>query len=220
MRAGPASRRRRQAPPGGPAERLPQLLAIHPDATLEPEIEPPASRARAWERDAAIAELVRGRLCLTGPVTAEAMADSLGVTVRDIDAALLALESEGVVLRGRFTPQHPAPSADGMVRSGAAGAHPSLHAQPAARRDRAGQPGRLHALPVQVAARRSERSADRTRRAARNARARSTASSWRRGVGASGAAGASRRLRAVDARHALPGGRSRLGAAVASAAPT
>ncbi len=87
------------------AERLPQVLAVHPHARLEPAIEPPASRARTWERDAAIAELVRGRLCLTGPVTAAAMADSMGVTVGEIDTALLALEAEGVVLRGRFTPQ-------------------------------------------------------------------------------------------------------------------
>jgi len=41
---------------------------------------------------------------LTGPVTAAALADSLGVVVADADAALLALEAEGVVLRGRFTP--------------------------------------------------------------------------------------------------------------------
>jgi len=87
------------------AERLPQVLAVHPHARLEPAIEPPASRARTWERDAAIAELVRGRLCLTGPVTAAAMAGSMGVTVGEIDTALLALESEGVVLRGHFTPQ-------------------------------------------------------------------------------------------------------------------
>ena len=56
-----------------------------------------------------------------------------------------------------------------MVRSGAARAHPSLHAQPPARRDRAGQRRRLHALPLQVAARRSGRSPERPRRAARSA---------------------------------------------------
>ena len=41
---------------------------------------------------------------MTGPVTAAALADSLGIVVADADAALLALEAEGVVLRGRFTP--------------------------------------------------------------------------------------------------------------------
>ncbi|HET7217607.1 MAG TPA: hypothetical protein VFJ02_06145, partial [Vicinamibacterales bacterium] len=90
------------------AERLPELLAVHPDATLTPAIAAPPSRARAWERARAIAELVRGRLCLVGPTTAPDLARSLAVSVADADAALLDLEGEGVVLRGRFTPQRPA----------------------------------------------------------------------------------------------------------------
>jgi ATP-dependent Lhr-like helicase len=89
------------------AERLPELLAVHPDATLEPPIQPPASRARAWERSAAITELLRGRLTIVGPTTAEDLANSLAIDVRDADTALLALEAEGVVLRGRFTPTIP-----------------------------------------------------------------------------------------------------------------
>jgi ATP-dependent helicase Lhr and Lhr-like helicase len=85
------------------AERLPELRAIHPGAILEPAIDPPASRIRHWDRAAAIIELLRGRLCLLGPTTAVDLAGSLGIGVNDADAALLALESEGVVLRGRFT---------------------------------------------------------------------------------------------------------------------
>ncbi len=71
---------------------------------------------------------------------------------------------EGVVLRGRFTSTTTVARrpADRMVRPRAPRAHPPLHAQPAARGDRAGQPGRLHAVPLQVAARRSRRSADRS----------------------------------------------------------
>jgi ATP-dependent Lhr-like helicase len=49
-------------------------------------------------------ELIRGRLEITGPTTAAALAASLGVPVPDAEAALAALESDGVVLRGRFTP--------------------------------------------------------------------------------------------------------------------
>jgi ATP-dependent Lhr-like helicase len=86
------------------AERLPELLAIHPDATLEPRISAPASRSVSWERPAALAEIVRGRACIVGPVTAAALATSLAVSVSDIDGALLALEGDGAVLRGRFTP--------------------------------------------------------------------------------------------------------------------
>ena len=85
------------------AERIPELLAIHPGAVLEPPIEPPASRAREWERMAALTEFIRGRLCIVGPTTADALAESLAVETRDVTTALLALESEGVVLRGRFS---------------------------------------------------------------------------------------------------------------------
>ena len=52
----------------------------------------------------AIVELLRGRLTLTGPTTAAALAESLGIAASDADAALLQLEGEGVVLRGSFTP--------------------------------------------------------------------------------------------------------------------
>jgi ATP-dependent Lhr-like helicase len=87
------------------AERLPELKAIHPGAVVEAGIEAPPSRAaRAWSREDAVRELLRGRLTITGPVTELALAASLGVTGADTEAGLLALESEGVILRGRFTP--------------------------------------------------------------------------------------------------------------------
>ena len=92
------------------AERLPEILCIHPGAELNPSIEPPPSRARAWERAAAVTELIRGRLCLTGPTTAIDLSRSLAIGIGEADAALLALEAEGVVLRGRFTPASPAPT--------------------------------------------------------------------------------------------------------------
>ena len=86
------------------AERLPELLAVHPDAILEPLIAAPASRAaRVWTREAAIVELLRGRLSIVGPTTAAALAESLAITDADADAALLALEGEGAVLRGHFS---------------------------------------------------------------------------------------------------------------------
>jgi ATP-dependent helicase Lhr and Lhr-like helicase len=88
------------------AERLPELRAVHPDAVIAPIVEPPSSRQREWTREAAITELLRGRLTIVGPVTAPQLAASLGVEIRDVDAALLALESEGVILRGRFTRGH------------------------------------------------------------------------------------------------------------------
>jgi ATP-dependent Lhr-like helicase len=52
----------------------------------------------------AVRELIRGRLEITGPTTAGSLAASLGVMPADAEAALAALEAEGIVLRGRFTP--------------------------------------------------------------------------------------------------------------------
>ena len=86
-------------------ERLPELRAIHAGAAATPDLAAPPSRlARSWTREAAIVELLRGRVSLTGPITAAALGAALGVTATEADAALLALESEGLVLRGRFTP--------------------------------------------------------------------------------------------------------------------
>jgi ATP-dependent Lhr-like helicase len=91
------------------AERIGELIAIHPSAHLVPHVDPPPSRIRAWTRDAALIEMVRGRLTLTGPTTADALAATLAVDVQDADAALLALEDEGVILRGRFSARSPSP---------------------------------------------------------------------------------------------------------------
>jgi len=53
---------------------------------------------------AALVEIVRGRLEGLGPVTADALAASMGIEGARIDQALLALQSEGFAMRGRFTP--------------------------------------------------------------------------------------------------------------------
>ena len=88
------------------AERLPEFITVHPDAILEPHIAAPASRAaRVWTREAAIMELLRGRLSIVGPTTAAALAESLAIPETDANAALLALEGEGAVLRGHFSPR-------------------------------------------------------------------------------------------------------------------
>ena len=87
------------------AERLPEFLAIHPDVRVDAGVQPPPSRAaHVWTRNEAIVELLRGRLTVTGPITAASLAGSLSIGIGDADTALLALESDGVVLRGHFTP--------------------------------------------------------------------------------------------------------------------
>jgi len=64
----------------------------------------PAEYAKIWTREDALVEIVRGRLEGLGPVTAPALAASIAVPVADIELALLALEAEGFVMRGSFTP--------------------------------------------------------------------------------------------------------------------
>src|SRR5216117_2426299 len=87
------------------AERLPMLRAAFPEAACEPALAAPdRERAKVWTRKDAVRELVRGRLEAVGPTTAADVAGSLGVAVADLDFALGALEHEGFVLRGRFTP--------------------------------------------------------------------------------------------------------------------
>jgi len=62
--------------------------------------------------EAALTDIVRGRLEGLGPVTASAVADSLGLPLSMIDAAFAALRNEGFALQGRFTPHaEPADSA-------------------------------------------------------------------------------------------------------------
>jgi ATP-dependent helicase Lhr and Lhr-like helicase len=85
-------------------ERLPELLAVYPNAIPQPPVQVPAQYAqREWTREEALVELVRGRLEGLGPTTAVAIAESLGVPRTDIDVALLVLEGEGFAMRGSFT---------------------------------------------------------------------------------------------------------------------
>jgi len=85
-------------------ERLPLARAAFPDATNAPAVTPPEREAaKAWSREDAIRELVRGRLEVVGPTTAGDLADALALPIADVDFALGALEHEGFVLRGRFS---------------------------------------------------------------------------------------------------------------------
>jgi ATP-dependent helicase Lhr and Lhr-like helicase len=74
-------------------ERAPEVAAV---VGRQQEVGP--------QREDAIRELIRGRVGITGPTTASQLAASLNIPDADADVALAALESEGVVLRGRFSP--------------------------------------------------------------------------------------------------------------------
>ena len=86
-------------------ERLPALQAQFPNATVEPVVVVPAEVRHDWQAEEVRVALVRGLLEISGPITVPHAATLLKLTESQTDAALQALEGEGVVLRGRFTPQ-------------------------------------------------------------------------------------------------------------------
>ncbi|HWN64177.1 MAG TPA: DEAD/DEAH box helicase [Candidatus Binatus sp.] len=85
------------------AERLPMLQTVYPDVTLEPElVAPESARRESLDRSNAIRELLRGRMEVSGPITMTQLEEILILPRSEIDVALLALEGEGFVLRGKF----------------------------------------------------------------------------------------------------------------------
>ena len=87
------------------AERLPQIQPVYTGAVLDPQIVAPASLGdKAWTPEDALVEIMRGRLEGLGPVTIEKLADDSGLEGLQVEAALLKLEAEGFVIRGKFTP--------------------------------------------------------------------------------------------------------------------
>src|SRR5207249_3806437 len=85
------------------AERLALIRGLFPDAEFNPRREGFTSAA-VPEREASILAIVQGWMECTGPTTAEELADRLHLPTQDIITALLQLESQGQVLRGRFRP--------------------------------------------------------------------------------------------------------------------
>ncbi len=85
-------------------ERLPVWRTLFPRGLAEPAIVvPPEFTDVAWEVDAALGEVVRGRLEGLGPVSAMQIASALGLPRAGVDAALVRLETEGFAMRGAFT---------------------------------------------------------------------------------------------------------------------
>lgn len=85
------------------AERLDLARVAYPAALSTPDIAAVPSATRLPERrEDAFVEIVRGWLESGGPVTVLELAQRFAVDAATIEAALLRLESEGQVLRGRF----------------------------------------------------------------------------------------------------------------------
>ncbi|MDR7485973.1 MAG: DEAD/DEAH box helicase [Armatimonadota bacterium] len=87
------------------AERLPLARLALPDMTWAPDLHPPAGAAGGpTDPDAALLAIIHGWMQVIGPTTSRALAARLGVAPRGVEQALLGLEGQGAVLRGRFTP--------------------------------------------------------------------------------------------------------------------
>jgi len=84
------------------AERFTEFKALFPNAAVTGATIA-ASSGTAVSAEGALVEILRGRLDGTGPATAPQLAESLGLSVTSVEAALLRLEAEGFVLRGHFS---------------------------------------------------------------------------------------------------------------------
>ena len=91
------------------AERVAMVAAAIPAAVFDPVL-PPLPTAGPLEPEDALRVIVQGWMECLGPVTAGALAERLRLARTEIEAALCRLESDGVVLRGRFAHDAVAPA--------------------------------------------------------------------------------------------------------------
>jgi ATP-dependent helicase Lhr and Lhr-like helicase len=85
------------------AERLALVRVAYPGASASPEIAALSPTHPMSERlEDAFSEILRGWLESSGPVTVDELAARFGIEPQTIEIALIRLENEGQVLRGRF----------------------------------------------------------------------------------------------------------------------
>ena len=85
-------------------DRILEARALWPGVEQTPVLAVPAALQKEWDHESAVREIVRSRTEVSGPVTVQSLARALGLGAGAIEVALLALEAEGRVLRGQFTP--------------------------------------------------------------------------------------------------------------------
>ena len=88
------------------AESLPLFQGVF-GRDISDHVLPQQLQSRQWDADAALREIVRGRLACLGPVTVRQLAEELALPESEVEQALLALEVEGFAFRGQFTPVQP-----------------------------------------------------------------------------------------------------------------
>ena len=84
------------------AERLKSARLLFPDGVIAPDIAD-YDRTPASDQESAATELLRGWLESSGPQTQSGLARRFALPAPVLEAALLRLEAEGQILRGRFT---------------------------------------------------------------------------------------------------------------------
>ncbi|HEX2495146.1 MAG TPA: hypothetical protein VHK24_15345 [Steroidobacter sp.] len=84
------------------AERLKSARVLYPDGVIAPEIGD-YDRTPTSDQESAATEALRGWLESTGPQTQSGLARRFALPGSVMEAALLRLEAEGQILRGRFT---------------------------------------------------------------------------------------------------------------------
>jgi ATP-dependent Lhr-like helicase len=86
-------------------ERRPWAEALFPTAACRPATTPPGLLAtEAVDPDVAAADVVRGHLDTSGPVTVDALSAATALSPSRVAVGLGRLEAEGFALRGRFDP--------------------------------------------------------------------------------------------------------------------
>ncbi len=84
------------------AERIRSARLLYPDAVTAPEIDD-YDRTPASDQESAATETLRGWLESSGPQTQSTLSRRFALPAGVMEAALLRLEAEGQILRGRFT---------------------------------------------------------------------------------------------------------------------
>lgn len=85
------------------AEKGPCFKSLFPGLELADKL-PQALRDQEWTPETALREIVRSRLEGLGPITVSQLAQELNVDSKAVQAAMIALEVEGFVFQGSFSP--------------------------------------------------------------------------------------------------------------------
>jgi len=85
-------------------ERLPQVLAVHQNATLEPGIGMDDRVRNAHSIENPLADLLRGRMEVEGPATIADLSQRFALEPSDVLQAMLKMEQDGMCFRGHYDP--------------------------------------------------------------------------------------------------------------------